>query len=171
MKKLYIIVAAILVILGISVTGCSTNSKTKTAKRSESKPVKIVKHTKKNKPKVRKKITPKKVISKPEQNQTTSNQKTNTNQKNVPDTSATQNNTGNQQVTSPDGIDRTLGGKLPPATSFSDFINKYGESPALYLSQHYGMNTKQALEATPDDMKDSGEKQTQYNLEIGRPIN
>ncbi|KRM84421.1 hypothetical protein [Lactobacillus hominis] len=56
-------------------------------------------------------------------------------------------------------------GQLPPASSLSDFLNKYGVSPALYLEEHAGMDSKQALESVPDNMKSSGELQTQRLLE------
>lgn len=55
--------------------------------------------------------------------------------------------------------------QLPPANSLSDFVNKYGVSPSLYLMQHNNMSSKQALEAVPDNMKTSGELQTQHNME------
>lgn len=52
--------------------------------------------------------------------------------------------------------------------TLTGFLNKYGVSPALYKMQHDGMSELQALQATPDSMKTSGEKQTQFNLEHGR---
>lgn len=51
--------------------------------------------------------------------------------------------------------------------TLSGFVNKYGESPAAYKMQHDGMTALQALQSTPDYMKTSGEKQTQYRLEHG----
>ena len=46
-----------------------------------------------------------------------------------------------------------------------DFVNQYGVSPALYKMQHYGMSQQQALDSTPDNMKTSGELQTQHQME------
>lgn len=40
-------------------------------------------------------------------------------------------------------------------------------SPAAYKMQHDGMTAQQALEATPDNMKTTGEIQTQHNMEQG----
>ena len=51
--------------------------------------------------------------------------------------------------------------------TLTGFLNKYGESPALYKMEHDGMSKLKALQSTPDDMKTSGEKQTQYRLEHG----
>lgn len=55
--------------------------------------------------------------------------------------------------------------KLPPATDIHDFINKYGVSPVLYKTQHFGMSDKEALDSTPDNMKTSGELQSQQQLD------
>lgn len=49
--------------------------------------------------------------------------------------------------------------------ALTDFINKYGMTPAVYKMEH-GMSERQALESTPDNMKTSGEIQTGY-LEYG----
>lgn len=55
--------------------------------------------------------------------------------------------------------------QLPPASSLSDFVNRYGVSPpSLYLVQYNGMSIKEALDVVPDNMKTSGELQTQHNL-------
>ncbi len=72
-------------------------------------------------------------------------------------------NTGQPQQTK----NNQQNGQLPPASSLSDFVNKYGVSPALYLEEHAGMDSKQALESVPDNMKSSGELQTQRLLEQG----
>lgn len=47
-------------------------------------------------------------------------------------------------------------------TTLSDFVNKYGESPAAYKMDHDGMTGKQALAATPDNMETFGELQTEH---------
>lgn len=48
--------------------------------------------------------------------------------------------------------------------TLSEFVNKYGMSPAAYKMEHEGMSQKQALASTPDGMKSSGEKQTEYQM-------
>lgn len=48
-----------------------------------------------------------------------------------------------------------------------DFVNKYGESPAAYKMDHYGMSADQALANTPDTMKTSGELQYQEGVREG----
>lgn len=66
----------------------------------------------------------------------------------------------NQQETASSGNS----GDLPPATDLHDFVNRYGVSPALYKVQH-GMDQKSALDSTPDNMKTSGEIQTQHQMD------
>lgn len=51
--------------------------------------------------------------------------------------------------------------------NLTEFVNKYGMSPALYKMKHDGMSQLQALESTPDNMKTSGEIQLQHQLEQG----
>lgn len=51
--------------------------------------------------------------------------------------------------------------------NLQDFVAKYGMSPAAYKMEHGGMTAQQALEATPDNMKTTGELQTQHNMEQG----
>jgi hypothetical protein len=43
-------------------------------------------------------------------------------------------------------------------------VNKYGVSPALYMSQHYGLSEKDALNSVPEQFLTFGQKQTQYQL-------
>lgn len=47
-------------------------------------------------------------------------------------------------------------------TTLTEFVNKYGESPAAYKMDHDGMTEKQALAATPDNMETSGELQMEH---------
>ena len=56
-----------------------------------------------------------------------------------------------------------------PATAgnLHDFVNRYGMSPAEYKVQHDGMTPQQALDATPDNMKTTGELQLQHSMEQG----
>lgn len=52
--------------------------------------------------------------------------------------------------------------ELPPFDgTLTDFVNKYGVTPAVYKVQHFGMSPKEALESTPDDLQTSGEIQTE----------
>lgn len=49
--------------------------------------------------------------------------------------------------------------------TLTEFVNKYGMSPAAYKMQHEGMSELEALQSTPDNMKTSGEIQLQHQLE------
>lgn len=61
---------------------------------------------------------------------------------------------------------------LPPASDLHDFVNRYGESPAAYLSEHSGMSPEQAVQSVPNDMKTSGEIQDTNQLQQGQdPFN
>lgn len=48
--------------------------------------------------------------------------------------------------------------------SLTDFVNAYGVSPARYKSMH-GMSTLEALQSTDNNLKTSGELQSQYWME------
>ena len=50
-------------------------------------------------------------------------------------------------------------------SSMSDFVNKYGESPAAYKVDHEGMTAKQALDSTPDEFLTFGEQQTKSQMD------
>ncbi|KRL84580.1 DUF5067 domain-containing protein [Ligilactobacillus apodemi] len=51
---------------------------------------------------------------------------------------------------------------LPPFDgTLSDFINKYGVTPAVYKVQKFGMSPEEALKSTPDELETSGEIQTE----------
>lgn len=49
--------------------------------------------------------------------------------------------------------------------TLTEFVNKYGMSPAAYKMQYEGMSELEALQSTPDNMKTSGEIQLQHQLE------
>lgn len=49
--------------------------------------------------------------------------------------------------------------------TLSDFVNKYGMSPAAYKMQHDGMSQEEALKSTPDTMKTSGELQSEHLMD------
>lgn len=55
---------------------------------------------------------------------------------------------------------------LPPAANLSDFVNRYGVSPALWKEQH-GMSAEDALNSTPEDMRTSGENQDVTGIQQG----
>lgn len=73
-----------------------------------------------------------------------------------------------QTSPSSQGQQATGGNSLPPASDLHDFVNRYGESPAAYLSDHYGMSPEQAVQSVPNDMKSSGEIQDTYQLQQGQ---
>lgn len=53
-------------------------------------------------------------------------------------------------------------GELPPFDgTLTDFLNKYGMTPAAYKVQHFGMTPMEALQSTPDILETSGEIQTE----------
>lgn len=62
----------------------------------------------------------------------------------------------------------SVNGQLPPANDLHDFVNRYGESPAAYLSSHYGMSREQAVQSVPNNMKTSGEIQDTIMLQKGQ---
>lgn len=48
-------------------------------------------------------------------------------------------------------------------TNLTDFVNKYGMSPAAYKMQYEGMSEEEALRSTPNEMKTSGEIQLGFS--------
>lgn len=75
--------------------------------------------------------------------------------------------TGKQQPTNKQAVVRNAQPQNQPATAgnLHDFVNRYGMSPAAYKMQHDGMTAQQALDATPDNMKTTGELQLQHSME------
>lgn len=55
--------------------------------------------------------------------------------------------------------------------SLTDFINRYGMSPAAYRMTKMGMSEKDALYATPDDKQSSGEIQLEGMYRNGQDPN
>lgn len=52
--------------------------------------------------------------------------------------------------------------QLPPSDgTLTDFVNRYGMSPAAWLQKYRGLSPQQALEQTPRNMKTSGELQSE----------
>lgn len=68
-----------------------------------------------------------------------------------------------QQASEQTSSEQTVSyGDLPPFDgTLSDFVNKYGVTPAVYKVQHYGMSVDEALKSTPDELQTSGEIQTE----------
>ena len=74
--------------------------------------------------------------------------------------------TGKQQPANKQAVVRNNQPQNQPAAgNLHDFVNRYGMSPAEYKVQHDGMTPQQALDATPDNMKTTGELQLQHSME------
>lgn len=52
--------------------------------------------------------------------------------------------------------------------TLTSFVNKYGESPAAYLVDHYGLSPREALYATPDSLESFGEMQSESMYRKGQ---
>ncbi|WP_295729706.1 hypothetical protein [uncultured Limosilactobacillus sp.] len=146
MKKISLICAVALA--GLSLTACGSNSTKKASSSSKVSSSKVVKHHKKakrSKKKASSSSSSSAVSASSQQNQQQQTQASNGQQQ------ASQNN-----------------GQLPPASDLSDFVNRYGESPAAYLMDHSGMSQQQALNSVPDTMKSSGEIQSQNLMNNGQ---
>ena len=77
-----------------------------------------------------------------------------------------QHDTGKQQPANKQAVVRNNQPQNQPAAgNLHDFVNRYGMSPAEYKVQHDGMTPQQALDATPDNMKTTGELQLQHSME------
>lgn len=68
---------------------------------------------------------------------------------------ASQNHSSNAQSVDSNEPDFSL--------SLTDFVNKYGMSPAAYRMVKMGMSEEEALKATPDDKESSGELQSEHS--------
>lgn len=144
MKKISLLCAVALAGLSLTACGNSTQKKNTTSKQTSSKVVK--KHHKKVK-------RSKKKVNKSKH----SNSSSAVSASNQPQ--GQQNNNGQQQGSSANG-------QLPPANNLSDFVNRYGVSPALWKMQH-GMSAKDALLSTPENMRSSGENQDVTGIQQG----
>lgn len=154
MKKIGLICATAL--LGMSLTACGSQSTKKASSSSKTSSSKVVKHHKKaNK------------HSEKKQESVSSSSSSVTNSSNQQTTKQQPQANNSQQASSNNG-----NGQLPPSTDLHDFVNRYGESPAAYLSDHYGMSPEQAVQSVPNNMKSSGEIQDTYQLQQGQdPFN
>lgn len=150
MKKIGLICATAL--LGMSLTACGSQSTKKASSSSKTSSSKVVKHHKKaNKHSEKKQES---VSSSSSSVANSSNQQTTKQQPQANNSQQASSNNGN--------------GQLPPSTDLHDFVNRYGESPAAYLSDHYGMSPEQAVQSVPNNMKSSGEIQDTYQLQQGQ---
>ncbi|WP_191337174.1 hypothetical protein [Limosilactobacillus vaginalis] len=159
MKKIGLICATAL--LGMSLTACGSQSSNKDSSSSKMSSSKVVKHHKKSAKKQTKK-------NKARQNASSnSSSANNSSSQQGNQQSQNKNSNGTQQASSNNG-----NGQLPPSSDLHDFVNRYGESPAAYLTDHYGMSPEQAVQSVPNDMKSSGEIQDTYQLQQGQdPFN
>lgn len=147
MKKVGLICAVALA--GMSLAACGNQSSSnRTSSSSKASSSKVVKHHKKQNKKKQSSSS-----SASSNNSQNVQQQRNVTQSTPQQGQASQQN--NQQVNS----DPTQSGDI------HSFVNQYGVSPALYKMQHYGMSQQQALDSTPDNMKTSGELQTQHLME------
>ncbi len=151
LKRKIAITFCLLAVAGLSLSACGNNSSSKSSS-SKPKSTKVVKHKhhKKNKKRSAKKASANKQAAASSSAVSSSNQQ-----------QGQQTTNGQQQGSSANG-------QLPPSTDLHDFVNRYGESPAAYLSDHYGMSPEQAVQSVPDNMKSSGEIQDSNMLKQGQ---
>lgn len=153
MKKIGLICATALI--GMSLTACGSQSTKQASSSSKTSSSKVVKHHKKANKHSEKK---RELVSSSSSVTNSSNQQTTKQQPQANNSQRASSNNGN--------------GQLPPSTDLHDFVNRYGESPAAYLSEHYGMSPEQAVQSVPNNMKSSGEIQDTYQLQQGQdPFN
>lgn len=148
LKKGTAAILCVLTVASLSLSACGNSSSSKNTS-SKAKNTKVVKHKqhKKNKKRSAKKASA--------NNQAASSSAASSS--NQPQ--GQQNNNGQQQGSSANG-------QLPPANNLSDFVNRYGVSPALWKMQH-GMSAKDALLSTPENMRSSGENQDVTGIQQG----
>lgn len=146
----------------LTVVGCSNQSSSINHAKSINNSVVKKKSTRKERT-VKRSSNTKKVI-KEQSEHSQSVQVTKNNSKNQSIQNIDNNVQSNTSPNTKSQDSQTNKSQLPPASSLSDFVNRYGVSPSLYLVQHNGMSIKEALDAVPDNMKTSGELQTQHNL-------
>ena len=76
--------------------------------------------------------------------------------------SATEDQTTSNSEQQQQTVSQSPNGELPPFDgTLTDFLNKYGMTPAAYKVQHFGMTPMEALQSTPDILETSGEIQTE----------
>jgi hypothetical protein len=163
MKKIGLICATVL--LGMALAACGNQSTKSVSSPSKVSSSKVVKHHKK---------TDKHSTKKQETASSNSSSATSSSQKQDQQVQSNagqwNSNTNQQQGQANNGQQQAASnnGQLPPSSDLHDFVNRYGESPAAYLSDHYGMSPEQAVQSVPNDMKSSGEIQDTYQLQQGQ---
>lgn len=162
MKLKKIIIGCLNLLVVLTVVGCSNQSSSINHAKSINNSVVKKKSTRKKRT-VKRSSNTKKVI-KEQSEHSQSVQVTKNNSKNQSIQNIDNNVQSNTSPNTKSQDSQTNKSQLPPASSLSDFVNRYGVSPSLYLVQHNGMSIKEALDAVPDNMKTSGELQTQHNL-------
>lgn len=162
MKLKKIIIGCLNLLVVLTVVGCSNQSSSINHAKSINNSVVKKKSTRKERT-VKRSSNTKKVI-KEQSEHSQSVQVTKNNSKNQSIQNIDNNVQSNTSPNTKSQDSQKNKSQLPPASSLSDFVNRYGVSPSLYLVQHNGMSIKEALDAVPDNMKTSGELQTQHNL-------
>ena len=162
MKLKKIIIGCLNLLVVLTVVGCSNQNSSINHAKSINNSVVKKKSTRKERT-VKRSSNTKKVI-KEQSEHSQSVQVTKNNSKNQSIQNIDNNVQSNTSPNTKSQDSQTNKSQLPPASSLSDFVNRYGVSPSLYLVQHNGMSIKEALDAVPDNMKTSGELQTQHNL-------
>ena len=153
MKKIGLICATAL--LGMGLTACGSQSTKKASSSSKTSSSKVVKHHKKA-----------------NKHSTKKQESASSNSSSVASSSSQQAISQQTQGNNNQQASASNNGQLPPSTDLHDFVNRYGESPAAYLSDHYGMSPEQAVQSVPNNMKSSGEIQDTYQLQQGQdPFN
>lgn len=157
------------VLAGLSLAGCSNlaSEPHKTANSNSS--TKVVKHHKDHKKTAKESSNKATPSSSDSSSQTTTNSNATSQQGNGNQQATVQpNNGGNSGQQQGQGQQSTQNSNSASTDNIHDFVNTYGESPAAYKMNHDGMSQQQALETTPDNMKTSGELQTQHLMEQGQ---
>lgn len=156
MKHILLLSATALVCLSLAACGNQASSHHSAASSSTSS--KVVKHHKSHQHKAKQ--------SKKETSQSSNSSNNSTNNS---ATSSNRNNTEqSQQQASTSSSTQNSKNADPSADNLSDFVNKYGESPAAYKMDHDGMSARDALMSTPNNMKSSGEIQDTYMYQNGQ---
>lgn len=145
MKKIGLICATAL--LGTSLVGCGNSTNHKAVSSSQNSSSKVIRHHKRSSSKGSSESNS--IVKQKADNQSATQQS---------------NNSQIQQATNKSSANKSM----PQNTgNLSDFVNRYGESPAAYMMDHYGMSQSQALNSVPDNMKSSGELQYQEGVKQG----
>ncbi len=161
MKKIGLICATLLA--GLSLSACGNSVSQSSNKASSSSSVKTVKHHKDKSKQNNKKQSS---SSSSASSSSAGSQQSQNNQASQQTNNAAR---SNGQVASSQSSNNS-GNGLPPASDLHDFVNRYGESPAAYLSDHNGMSPEQAVQSVPNDMKTSGEIQDTYQIQQGQDL-